>query len=188
VAAFREYVITVCLTLALHPFHSTLLRAAVVLSEQSLLSRVPATHSGCACRFCGLACLPVVYLWSFIYYPGYLMRDRHRIKVYFVFQVVGIYYWWTVISSHFINAFLLSFGVSNGYVVISAGFSPSAWYEVAICLAFINWINCMMGSLGSLMGLFGGKFKVEEPVVVEGTIKPEPAAGGKPTAEVENPL
>jgi hypothetical protein len=39
-----------------------------------------------------------------------------------------------------------------------------------------------------IMGLFGGKFKVEEPVVVEGTIKPEPAAGGKPTAEVENPL
>ena len=126
--------------------------------------------------FCGLPCLPVIWLWSFIYFPGFKKRRRAKVYIYFIFQVVGLYYWWKVLvrcqllsqfdrtcrltrrvksvqNNHFVDAFLLSFGTSHGYIVISAGIPTGVhalFQKFAIMLVIANLVNCFLGAFGSL--------------------------------------
>eukprot|EP01043_Picozoa_sp_COSAG02_P115238 COSAG02_NODE_51592_length_313_cov_0.724299_1_plen_103_part_11 len=50
--------------------------------ETILKSHLFVVFLGGLLPFCGIPCLPVVWLWSFVYYPGYLTRDRRKFYVY----------------------------------------------------------------------------------------------------------
>ena len=68
-----------------------------------------------------------------------------------------------------LGAFLLSFGTSHGYVVISAGV-PTGWVagleKFAIYLAVANLMNCSLGAFGSLHVVCKDPEEEEAPVVV----------------------
>ena len=56
-------------------------------------------------------------------------------------------------NNHFVDAFLLSFGTSHGYIVISAGIPTGVhalFQKFAIMLAIANMVNCFLGAFGSL--------------------------------------
>ena len=60
--------------------------------------------------FCGLPCLPVVWLWSFIYFPGFKTRRRTKVHIYAAFQVIGLFYWYQVLvrcRRHFLDLIAL---------------------------------------------------------------------------------
>ena len=56
-------------------------------------------------------------------------------------------------NNHFVDAFLLSFGTSHGYIVISAGIPTGVhalFQKFAIMLAIANMVNCFLGAFGSM--------------------------------------
>lgn len=62
-------------------------QAICCLSGDEYLSGIMKSHIVCVLLggcipFCGLPCLPVVWLWSFVYYPGFLMRNHTKIYIY----------------------------------------------------------------------------------------------------------
>ena len=84
------------------------------------------------------------------------------------FQAIGVFYWWKVLGTHMINAFLFSFGRTHGYFVISAG-PPEGLSKYASMLAGVNMLNCILGFFGALHVVLNAKASPQhqtEPVVV----------------------
>ena len=108
-----------------------------------------------------------------------MTRDRTKIYVYCFFQIIGMYYWWRVWKTHLVNTFFLSFGRSNGYMVMSIGApegSLGRLSKLAMYCSIANMVNCAMGTFGSLhvvtspsASATGDGGKEPTVVVVQGT-------------------